>query len=244
MMLYAERVYKLEWLTELMIIVPSEAIDLYSSYRQKNIMELSLEEIEELSRYDINVIDRFATSHYSNIASRVSDVLVAGCNIAPLAFMFRGQTRGNRWAIFVMQLETTSVTGSLTNLSKNSTLRPRPFVYNESVDMSKRQSVDARRSFFSGHTAMAFSGAILTAKMWSDFNPDKNSTPAYAMAVTAGSTVGALRVFAGRHYPTDVIAGALVGTGVALLITEVHKVSGSKADDGETVPLINIGVRF
>ena len=50
----------------------------------------------------------------------------------------------------------------------------------------------------------------------------------YSGLVWAGSLslagfVGALRIAAGKHYPTDVVAGALVGTGVSLSILGFHK---------------------
>lgn len=37
------------------------------------------------------------------------------------------------------------------------------------------------------------------------------------------SFVGVLRIAAGKHYPTDVVVGALVGTGVSYGILKMHK---------------------
>jgi hypothetical protein len=73
-------------------------------------------------------------------------------------------------------------------------------------------------SFPSGHATLAFTGATLI---------DRNSSvflgaPAYALA----SFTGFERVEAGRHYPSDVLAGAAVGTLSAALIDALHWGSG------------------
>lgn len=72
------------------------------------------------------------------------------------------------------------------------------------------------RSFPSGHTTIAFATATtvtLQYKKW------YIAVPAY---LWAGAT-GYSRMYAGEHYPTDVLAGAAVGIGSAYL---AHWVSG------------------
>lgn len=64
-------------------------------------------------------------------------------------------------------------------------------------------------SFPSGHAAVTFGCALLVALFW------RRASPA---AFLAALLVSASRVYLGHHYPSDVLAGAIVGMAVALLV--------------------------
>ena len=44
----------------------------------------------------------------------------------------------------------------------------------------------------------------------------------YGAAILGGTTVAALRAAAGRHFPTDVLTGAVVGSAVGLAVPALH----------------------
>ena len=114
----------------------------------------------------------------------------------------------------------------MTNLVKNAVRRPRPFVYNPdpTIPLNIKLKPDARRSFFSGHTSTTAAMSFLTAKMYSDFHPNSDARPFFwgAAAIIPAAT-GYLRVRGGKHFPTDVITGYIVGTLVGILVPALHK---------------------
>ena len=65
-------------------------------------------------------------------------------------------------------------------------------------------------SFPSGHTGSSFAAAIVMFRAL----PKKYGVPALILAFLIGFS----RLYVGVHYPSDVICGALIGTGIALLI--------------------------
>lgn len=86
--------------------------------------------------------------------------------------------------------------------------RQRP--YNEYPALIQSTHFERDSSFPSGHTSNAFATATslsLSFKKW------YVTVPAYLWAASAGYS----RLYLGQHYPTDVLAGAAVGVGSALL---------------------------
>ena len=78
--------------------------------------------------------------------------------------------------------------------------RDRP--YERIVDVEFRVRPPDRFSFPSGHTASAFLMLLLLS----------NTFPGLQIpALCWGTSVGVARVYLGVHYPTDVLAGAVLG---------------------------------
>ncbi len=111
------------------------------------------------------------------------------------------------------------ITAAVTEGLKIINNRPRPYeMYPNDIHPD---SYESGHSFPSAHTSLAFSTAtslLLTTKKW------YIAVPAYAWA----TSVGYSRLYLGQHYPTDVIAGALVGAGSAYLAHWLNKKYFSK----------------
>jgi membrane-associated phospholipid phosphatase len=101
--------------------------------------------------------------------------------------------------------------------------RERPFVHVLPEDQKPltEHPTDNNLSFYSGHTAMAFS-LVTAAGTVSELRGYKNRWLIWAVGLPAAASVGLMRMGADRHYLTDVLvgaaAGSLFGVGVPLLL--------------------------
>lgn len=115
-------------------------------------------------------------------------------------------------AIFVA--EATLFAAITTTSLKYAINRERPFdKYPTSID---KASDAGSPSFPSGHTSAAFSTATSLSMAYPKWYV---IVPAYAWA----SSVGYSRMHLGVHYPSDVLAGAVIGAGTAYLTHYINK---------------------
>lgn len=97
-------------------------------------------------------------------------------------------------------------------------------------------SSSRHRSFFSGHSALAFTSAALVCshhQMLHLFESAADPITCGAAFLLAGS-VAALRVIGDVHYATDVLVGAAVGTAIGFAVPILHR--GRKAT---TAPVVH-----
>ena len=93
-------------------------------------------------------------------------------------------------------------------LLKNIVARPRP--YDVITGLTSLVGAQKDYSFPSGHTGSSFAAAIVMLRML----PKRYGVPAVVLA----ALIGLSRLYVGVHYPTDVLAGMMIGTGIALTV--------------------------
>lgn len=175
-------------------------------------------------RDDLLELDRIAIYQNSHHHDLMSDHLFMGSFFLPTLFLGPQKTRKEFKEIALLYSETVLLSGAITNFSKYAFRRPRPYVYNELLDPQYKLGKNARASFISGHTTLTATNTFFMAKVFSDFYPDSKMKPyVWTAAAIIPAAVGYFRVSSGNHFPTDVIAGYVVGGAIGILVPEFHK---------------------
>jgi membrane-associated phospholipid phosphatase len=211
---------------------------------------LTTQDLAALDAREINGLDRPATTRWSPVASRVSDGLLVGMIAGPMSLLAVAPGAHAPTTVAVMLGETILLTNGIGQLSKTVFRRVRPFAYNDdpAVPPEKKSSKGARQSFPSGHAANAFASAVFLSTVYARLHP---ASPAriwiWGGSLAAATTVGYLRYHAGKHFPTDIVAGAVLGGLIGWAIPRLHegdRVAVALAAPGVEGRVVGLSVRF
>lgn len=191
---------------------------------QKQVEPLDIVTINALKINDINRFDRIACRYWNKDIALASDVVAIGSVALPVWFYINGNTRKDAFKIGNVAAESLMLSQALANLFKLGK-RNRPYLYNSETPMSQKLKSDSRMSFFSAHTttvsSMCFSFAFAHGTYFKD---SKSNGIIMSSAIILPAIEGFMRVRAGKHFPSDVITGYLVGLGSAYLMHRIHLV--------------------
>jgi undecaprenyl-diphosphatase len=155
--------------------------------------------------------DRWAIGQFNSgwqLASNVGILALAGFVTVDLALRRDG-------ARTVAALEAGLWAAGLTEVIKAAVGRPRPVLY--TVDaVAAAENTGNGRSFPSGHTSVAFAFATTYWLARKDLDGKPGVLGWLAFGVAAG--VGVSRVAAAKHFPSDVLAGAVLGTASGVVV--------------------------
>ena len=228
---FAQSPYKLNVKRESIIFLSGMGLGMIGLTINDDIEPLTLNEINALNRDDINNFDRGATYNWSPDAGTASDILLTATILAPALLAFSDEVRNYFTPVLTMYFQTLILAETLPLMLKGITQRTRPFVYNEDAPIQPKETQNAKRSFFSGHTSTAFAMAVFLSTVYGDFHPNSQWKPfIWGASLLAASTVGYLRYAAGRHFTTDIITGALVGSALGYFIPFIHRTNESDLD--------------
>ncbi len=203
----------------------------------KNHIEFEIGSLDQTRVEQINSIDRGMAGRWDIIAKANGKIFK---NIAiyliPLSLFFFTGSIKRRLALFFVYSQGYVLTESLTGLAKGLVERYRPFVYMTHIEIEKLSikaqekfledivDYDIRNSFFSGDASIIAFGLMFFAMSFSSFyKHSKFKTVIWSIAII-GTVLGCyFRTLSGKHFPTDVLLGGLVGTAIGYGIVRIHK---------------------
>lgn len=171
---------------------------------------------------DVWARDRLVLSD-ATLAARGSDVLAfalmpAAVTAHQLLAARAAGDGGEGWRDLLYVAEAASLSMAVNQVVKLAVGRQRPFVrYGNWAPGSREGDPDDNLSFYSGHSALAFSiasaaGTVSTLRGY-------GSAPwVWAVGMTLATGVGYLRMAGDKHWLTDVVVGAAVGGGVGAAV--------------------------
>lgn len=242
---FAQSPYKLDLTKDAAITGTGILSSVTALMINSKVKSFSIEEINNLSLNEINWLDRDAVKNWSEDYSFASDLLVSFSAAAPALLFLSEKVRKDFITVSAMYLETVIYSMSLPYLSKGSFQRARPFVYNNNVPLEEKLTSDARKSFFSGHATLAFSMAVFFSTVYGDYFPDSKYKPyVWAGSLIIATLTGYSRFEAGKHFPTDIIAGAIVGSAIGYIIPQIHKSNETQINFNPIVVHRSLGLSF
>lgn len=206
-------------------------------------------QVAALTPADVNPFDRGAARRWSPTWARRSDVsrnvLAAAAGLvsfAPLVADGAWEDAGTLATLFV---ESSLLVAGATYTVKRLVGRKRPYMHNDGLTVEHRLELlreddeGAFESFYSGHAAAAFASASLLSTVYADVHGrSATSDLLWASSLSVAAFTALARVRAGKHYPSDVLVGAVVGTAVGVVVPRLHRKDEPIAPSASASPVV------
>jgi membrane-associated phospholipid phosphatase len=226
--------------------------ELYAKYREHHQEPMAYDELFDLNKSQINRFDRSATNYWNKSLHKTSELTRAALIVSP-SILLLNEGKNKQWknciTYGIMYIEVGLLTIGITDLTKTLVMRKRPYLYNPDVSLpEKEQKIeddDATDSFFSGHAASAFASAVFFSKTYTDiYGNNTFSKIIWGTSLTLAATTSYLRYRSGYHFPTDVLAGACIGSAIGYLIPVLHKRRSDNFNYALTANSIHLSYSF
>ena len=176
---------------------------------------------------EVNSFDRYFMVPYDNGGDILSNVLSFAAAATPAVLLSRSADQ--YVTIGLMYAEAMATTFLTKEIVKHFVYRERPYMY--FADTPRELVVSGKHddSFFSGHTAYAFTAASFASYVFSKYNPESAwRIPVTVASFSLASAAAAYRVASGSHFMTDVLAGAAIGTVIGIVVPALHTLFADK----------------
>jgi membrane-associated phospholipid phosphatase len=171
-------------------------------------------------RADLPGIDRGTVDLRSGFARTASDVALVGVAGGALLAAVSGVGPARARGDVVVLANAVAWTAAATEWLKIGVHRARPALYRDGAVQAAAHA-DNRKSFPSGHTSTAFATAVAYTTL-AQRQRLPHATRNSLLLLSGATGVGALRVLGGKHFPTDVLAGAALGSAIGWIVARLH----------------------
>lgn len=168
----------------------------------------------------LSAFDRIAVHQPDRAADRASTLLLFGVGGAAGLGSVWGQDRREAVRNAVVFTDAITWAAVADQWLKVTVHRSRPILYTAAAPAAANIR-DNRESFPSGHAELAFAAATAYAVI-AHRRGLPHATRNAVLLYVAATAVGVLRVAAARHFPTDVLGGALLGSAVSWAVIRIH----------------------
>ena len=213
-------IFEVDKIESLIFISSAVAFDLSNNYFDRQLIEAPSDlELDILDKDDVPFFDRIAFQPYSFELKDISDYsayLAVGTAFYCLYESDKEVLMDN----LIVFGEIMIAQSAISKWTKTITHRYRPFVYNEDVPNSKKKQRNSQHSFYSMHSSSTFASATYGYYYYS--NNYGHNIFIGSLLFGSASATAILRVASAQHFPSDVIVGAVVGSGISYVICKYH----------------------
>jgi len=231
--------FEIDFTREAIIFVAGSAASVTAFAILEKVKPLTIDEIIFLNPQNVNSFDRDAIGPYHEDV--MGDILLFSSYFLPATFLLHGEAKNDFLDLALIYSEVLLIQASINGMVKGSVLRTRPFVYDSQTSLEEKQTIDARISFFSGHTSMTAAISFFTARVFSAYvEDDAAKILIWSGAVILPAVTAFSRVNNHWHFPTDVMVGYAVGAAIGYFIPELHKSKTNGISSLSIYPSINL----
>jgi hypothetical protein len=223
------------------ITIPATAWTVWAFGKVYDKPRIDSSTLAALTKDKIPKFDHWAVRH-SDEAAKISDYAFYGAMPYPLVLLGDRAIRKDWARVYGLYWEAMAITGLLYTGTNYTVDRYRPETYDESKPFGDRQSGNEKNSFFAGHPALVATATFFTASIYDEYHHDKKlKWLFYGIATAATGTTIYLRHQAGKHFPSDLLVGTLVGVGSGMLVPRLHRNKAFKGRAWNVSPSIGQG---
>lgn len=187
---------------------------------------VSDEQRHALRREELPPIDRELVFPDNPLLGGISDLVAYGQAFVPVGAAALGLGSRDAQDLLARHYQVLTITYGSSYLIKAAFWRARPFLYFPNVSQWRSADPSNANSFPSSHVAIAFASAAFISTVAGQYWDQGYATMLTVGSYTLASMSAVLRIAAGRHFMSDVLAGALLGVIVGWGVPTAHMYSG------------------